>query len=214
MKNTDVKTKKMGIGGHLAALLIGGGIFALFFFLLKIGMIWCIILGVVGYLFTVGQLFSRKIRQGGTQRLSGADGKKLNAVLQEGKEKLGEMRGYISKIRDYQIRKKANAVYQAATAIFDNFKDDPRDIKGARPFLNYYFDSAIEIIKKYIELKDKKIQTPEMAETLSKVEATLETIKAAFEEQLVKLQENDVMDLDVEIEVLKKSLQGDGLGKG
>ncbi len=206
MNNREVKTKKLGIGGHLAALLLGGGIFAACFLLLKIGIVWCIVLGVVGYLITAGQLFSRKIKR---ER----GGKKLDDTLKEGQMKLREMRSYTSKIRDYRVRKKANGVYQAASDIFENFKDDPRDIKKARQFLNYYFDSAITILKKYIELKDKKIDSPELEETLSKVESTLDTVKAAFELQLAKLQENDVMDLDIEIEVLKKTLQAEGLGK-
>jgi 5-bromo-4-chloroindolyl phosphate hydrolysis protein len=214
VNNREVKTKKLGIGGHLAALLLGGGIFAACFWLLKIGLVWCIVLGVVGYLITAGQLFSRKIKKGSRIELTGIDKKKLADTLEEGRLRLREMRSYTSKIRDYRVRKKANGVYQAASDIFENFKDDPRDIKKARQFLNYYFDSAITILKKYIELKDKKIKidSPELEETLSKVESTLDTVKTAFEKQLAKLQENDVMDLDIEIEVLKKTLQAEGLG--
>lgn len=206
MNKTGDRTKKLGVGGHLAALVLGGGVFAACFWLLKIGLVWCIALGAVGYFITAGQLFSGKIKR---ER----GGKKPDDTLEEGRMKLREMRSYTSKIRDYKVRKKANGVYKAARDIFENFKHDPRDIKRARQFLNYYFDSAITILKKYIELKDKKIDSPELEDTLSKVESTLDTVKTAFEKQLAKLQENDVMDLDIEIEVLKKTLQAEGLGK-
>jgi 5-bromo-4-chloroindolyl phosphate hydrolysis protein len=44
-----------------------------------------------------------------------------------------------------------------------------------------------------------------------KVESLLSTIKQAFDKQLAKLLEDDVMDLDVEISVLEKTMKSEGL---
>jgi len=207
----EKKEKKLGFFGHLLALMIGGAFFSLFYYLVKFSLLLSIIIGVVVYLLAAGQLFFLKINKGEEIKLSDIKDKKLKNVLKEGQKKLRDMKTLSKKIPDYKIRNKVNQVHSAAVDIYENFKTDPRDIKRARTFLNYHLDAANTIITKYVQLKNRKTEIPELKETLINVETLLDTIKESFDRQLTRLLENDVMDLEVEVEVLKKTLHAEGL---
>ena len=62
-----------------------------------------------------------------------------------------------------------------------------------------------------MEIKEKSTGSPEVRETLDKMESVLVTIRKAFQKQLGKLLEDDVMDLDTEIESFKKAIKTEGL---
>ncbi|MFC2154903.1 5-bromo-4-chloroindolyl phosphate hydrolysis family protein [Acidobacteriota bacterium] len=207
----EKKEKKLGFFGHLLALIIGGACFSLLYYLVKFSLLLSIIIGIVVYFLSAGQLFFLKINKGDEIKLSEIKDKKLKKVLKEGQKKLRDMKTLSKKIPDYKIRNKVTWVHSSAVDIYENFKTDPRDIRKARTFLNYHLDAANTILTKYVQLKNRKTETPELKEILINVETLLDTIKESFDRQLTKLLENDVMDLDVEIEVLKKTLQAEGL---
>lgn len=211
MEKIEKKEKKVGFFGHLLALIIGGAFFSLFYYLVKFSLVLSIIIGVVAYFLSAGQLLFLKIKKGEEINLSGIKDKKLKYVLKEGQKKLRNMKKLSKKVPDYKIRNKVNLIHSVAVDIYENFKSDPRDIKKARTFLNHHLDAAITILTKYVQLKKRKTEIRELKETLVNVETLLDTIKQSFDRQLAKLLENDVMDLDVEIEVLKKTLHAEGL---
>jgi 5-bromo-4-chloroindolyl phosphate hydrolysis protein len=205
------KPKKLGFFGQLLALIVGGAVYFIFHHLLKINIIISLIIGIVAYFLSLGQLLYLKLHKKKGIRLKGIKDKKLKNILREGQKKLKRLKTLSRKIPDYQIRNKVKEVHSVVIDIYENFKTDPRDIKKARTFLNYHLDAANTIITKYVQLKKRRTEIPELEETLKNAENLMDTIKQSFDQLLKKLMENDVMDLDVEIEVLKKTLDAEGL---
>lgn len=134
----------------------------------------------------------------------------VKKILRMGDEKLDEIEKYKNRIKDESMQKKVDKVSAAIEAIFQNFIVDPSDIKKSRQFLNYYLDSTMKILKKYVELSNKEVYSDNIRDTLNKVEVMMDTLEESFRKHLAKLQENDLMDLDVEMEVLEKNLRMGG----
>jgi 5-bromo-4-chloroindolyl phosphate hydrolysis protein len=135
----------------------------------------------------------------------------LETTLQEGKEKTRLLQSYAKNINDIGVQKDVEHLIDVINKIYENFKKDPKDIKVARQFLSYYFDSTLKIVKMYGELSSQKIRTPEITEMLSKAERMLNSIGTAYEKLLARLLADDIMDLDVEIETLEKTFKAENL---
>ena len=75
-----------------------------------------------------------------------------------------------------------------------------------------FLGACVKVVSSYVELTVRPIQDEEAKQACAKVEAELDTIRAAFEKQLQMLQENNLIDLDVELSVLKKTIAMEGLG--
>jgi 5-bromo-4-chloroindolyl phosphate hydrolysis protein len=126
-----------------------------------------------------------------------------------GRSKVVNMRNSTRMIKDNDIARNIQDICKTGTKIFDELKEHPEDIKKAKPFINYYLDSTDKIIKQYIEFSSKQM-TPEIQKSLDKVEELLAPIKETFEKQLSSLMEDDLLDLDVELSVLEKTMRLEG----
>ena len=84
--------------------------------------------------------------------------------------------------------------------------------QAARQFFGYYLGAAVKVVNSYVELTSRPNLDAEAKAACQRVETELDTIQAAFEKQFQMLQENNVIDLDVELSVLKKTIQMEGLG--
>ena len=134
-------------------------------------------------------------------------------TLREGRERVRELEGYSRSLWPGPVREELERIRETAVKILDEIERDPADVKTARLFLSYYFTATIKVVKKYLELADRDAKSPEAAAALEKVENSLGVIRGAFDKQYTRLLENNVLDLDAEIEVLKKTIQMDGFGE-
>ncbi|MDQ1354621.1 MAG: hypothetical protein QG657_4930 [Acidobacteriota bacterium] len=211
-KNEDESTPPVSPVGNVAAALIGGGAFVLFLLVLKIGIIVSLAVGALGYGAGLLIFSSKKPDKMMIEaHLHGVSEEMLKKTLEEGYWKLGQIRAFAGRIQDKRISRKVEAIGNAVEEIFENFKKDPKDIKAARSFLNYQLDAAIKVITKYYELSNRRVQSADITGSLNKTESLLESIEKAFKNQLAKLLEDDVMELDTEVELLKKTLKMEGL---
>ncbi|MEM7181931.1 MAG: 5-bromo-4-chloroindolyl phosphate hydrolysis family protein [Spirochaetota bacterium] len=133
-------------------------------------------------------------------------------TLQKALEKRKEIAQLSQKIQDPNIQDKVGLILQSLDSMFENFEKDPKDIKTSRQFLSYYLDATIKIIRKYIDLSEQKVISPELTESLRKVDSILSSIKEAFDKHHNKLLSNDIMELDTEIEVMEKTMKLEGFG--
>lgn len=133
-------------------------------------------------------------------------------TIKKALEQRKEIETLSRKIQDSNIKNKVKLILQSLDAMFENFEKDPRDIKISRQFLGYYLDATIKIIRKYIDLSEQKVLSPELTESLRKVDSILTSIKEAFDKHHAKLLNNDIMELDTEIEVMEKTMKLEGFG--
>jgi 5-bromo-4-chloroindolyl phosphate hydrolysis protein len=111
----------------------------------------------------------------------------------------------------HDVRINILEICTTANDIFDDFVKDPKDIKIARRFILYYLDTTERIVAKYYQLSKSPYLSDDAKNTLNNVESTLVMIKDTFRKQLKKLTENDVLDLDAEVKVLKNTIKQEGI---
>lgn len=199
------------IAGILSGI-VGGAFFLVFFFLIQIGLIPSLLLGITGFggTYIFAYAFRPKIKiefnpgEGVTPEL-------IATTMKEGNEKIRILGEYAQKIKDPKVSAKIYQIIEVIKKIFDNFKKDPKDIRSARQFLSYYLDTSIKIVRKYIDLSSQNVRSPEITATLTRAENMLDSIEKAFEKQQARLLRDDVMDLDVEIETLERTFSAEDL---
>jgi 5-bromo-4-chloroindolyl phosphate hydrolysis protein len=150
----------------------------------------------------------------GSQALaaSGVDAQDLERTLREAKSRQQQIQNEAFRILRPEVRKTVDGIADATGRIIDEVRRDPKDLRSAYQFFGYYLDAALKIIKRYGELAALPGPNDEEKAAMARVEGELETIRAAFEKQLSLLRENNMIDLDVELTVLKKTIEMEGLG--
>ncbi|NPV02972.1 MAG: hypothetical protein HPY53_16480 [Brevinematales bacterium] len=131
-------------------------------------------------------------------------------LIEEGNRRIAEILENAKRIKNQEIKDKIAAIVEVSGRIFDDLRQDPSDVKKAKKFVLYYLDSTSIIVKKYADLSKYTYRNKDMDDTLKRAETLLDSIKEAFEKQLLALLENDVMDLDVEIKTLESTFKMDG----
>ncbi len=135
---------------------------------------------------------------------------KASEVVKKGMNSLREISNQTRFIRNNEVAGKIREICRIGVEIFDEIKREPKDLRKARQFINYYLDTTEKIVKRYVELSSKKESNPEIEETMKKVEESLDSIKDTYQKQLNNLLEDDLLDINTEIEVLKKTMKLEG----
>jgi 5-bromo-4-chloroindolyl phosphate hydrolysis protein len=214
-KSWDFKARKIALAGgaplkSMGAAVIGVATFATAFLAADQSLPAAIAIGLGALL---GLFLTYGLDARGTKGVAADAGVSAAEVT----ESLGEARGRIGALEEagkrlqggaaYELRQKIRDVVAAATKVLQLIEEDPRDLRRARKFLNVYLDSAKTVTENYASTSTKSY-SPEME---SKFRAVLDDLKTTCEEQYKKLLENDTLDLDAQIEVLKVRLTKEGL---
>jgi hypothetical protein len=110
-------------------------------------------------------------------------------------------------IRQPELDSRLARIAGLARQILQRVQDDPRDLWRARRFLNVYLDGVQRVVEGYAKTHGQ-VAAPALDR---RFRDALETIEGAFREQHQVLLERDVDDLDVQIEVLTRQLEREGI---
>ncbi len=198
----------------IVSSIIGAGIFFVFFSLFDAGLLIAAggaLAGLIGSaLFLSPKKINKKLVE--LEKVHGVTPAQLEKIQSKGKKKIRKMQRMARKVESETVKERILDIVAVAKQIFENFEYDPKDVRAARQFLNYYLDATIRIMDKYVTLSGYEADS-DNSKTLEKVEEMMVTIENAFQKQLLKLQDDDYLDLDTEISVLEKSIKVDGLEK-
>lgn len=202
--------KYKNLSGILSGLT-GGILLLVSFFIIHLQILLSFLLGIAGYAgsYLIFSALKQTIKM--DIKFNDVTPEILETTLKEGNEKIKLLENYTSKINNPGVIDKLKHIIDVINRIFENFKKDPKDIKVAKQFLSYYFDSTLKIVKMYADLSSQKVHTPEISGMLVKSEEMLNTIAMAYEKLLSKLLEDDIMSLDIEIETLEKTFRAENL---
>lgn len=222
--------------GALMGTLTGiaaAAVFLLSYFVLGLGFVGSLIAAAVLYVGSAFVAARRSVRGGSsatkkvgdaargsasrtlTVDLSGLSitQEQFDAALRDGAQKLAQLKHASERVTDERVRAKAHAVCDSVARILSDIREDPKDLRPARKFLDYYLDATIKVVERYVALSSKNVSNAEMQTLLTRAENSLDTIKSAYDKQLEQLLENDAMDLDTELEVLERTIRMEGLGE-
>lgn len=120
-------------------------------------------------------------------------------TLNEAKSKLSACQKDADKIEDRRLRGKLDRAIENAHIIIETIEKDPKDIRSARKFLMVFLDGIADVAAKYNEVDPKDIDN-QMKQRLYDL---IDDVERRFEEELERLKENNLIDLDISVDTLK-----------
>ncbi len=181
----------------------------LFWWLIGI-IIFVVVIGAV-LLLIYNSKEKRKKEQVVTDGITIGD---VSAYILKSESKLQAIRRNYYKLKDDDMRKELDLISDRFKKITKIIKDDPTDFKVARRYLNAMLTSLETIVSQSVKL----FESPELSEegkaSLKNAKEGMQLLRESANTQINKLYENNILELDVEIEVLKKSLAARGLTEG
>ena len=85
--------------------------------------------------------------------------------------------------------------------------ENPTKINLARRFFTYYLDTAAKLLRRYVDLQNTKLHAEKVTTILQKTAEALPVLNSAFEKQFTHLMEGELLDVEVDIELLKNALE-------
>lgn len=205
-----MEDKSGTLGQMILSVVLAGGIFVAFLVLTN-ALIPSLFLGLGAF---VAGVFLFKPPRVLKVQVSGLTPEIVEQALEAGRLQKDEILRLGSLISTPQVKADALSIADVYEKILADIQTDPKDLKTARSFLNYYPDAVIRILTQYTSLQGKNLRDQGVAESLAKTEQILSTIHRAFEKQLAQLLQDDVMDLDTELELLRRTMESEGLDQG
>lgn len=110
-------------------------------------------------------------------------------------------------------KKSLNHIIELTEKIFNRTRENP-DLKyEARRFFESYLPMITDVISRYKDVNSHKAIKDQVGAVKDDLTEVLDRTEEAFEIMLKELYENDIMELQVNIETLKRKISRDGLVK-
>lgn len=189
----------------LAAALISG----ILFLLLLLGLRWNPVIAIIlaiGIYFALSLLLRPRKKIGGVDAELLENGDMISEQLEAARKDLKAICTAGDRAREPRIREGAQKLVHTGENILKYLENNVDKISGARRFLNYYLDTAVSILEKYSELSQSGAPEREMEALTQKSVQALDMLNEAFSRQHSRLIEGDLMDIESDIELLKKTI--------
>ena len=196
-----------------ASIIISFGGALLFFFgafgLLKLHWLAAVVLaaGVYGALLLVTRP-KRRIGFADVEALPG--GEILEQKLQEAREDFSSIGHSMEAIEDPAMKLESERLHHTAGRILSYLEENPDKIMLARQFIDYYQDMASRLLDKYVKLQERGLDTEKTTELKEQTGKALLALNRAFEGQFEKLMQDEIMDMDADIRLLKQTMRMEG----
>ena len=188
---------------NILLALISGAVFLVFHFVVSFNIIVSMVATGLVYISFILILPVKPRKQG---NYSDVEYENIQDTLRSNKEKIREV-CKDTEVLSGDIKKKVKKLCEISEEILENVKKNPRNIKSVKMVFSYYLETTDRILEIYTELSQQDIQSSEMKARLKKVEITLDSIIAIFEQYKEKSMETKIIDLDIEIELLEKVIK-------
>jgi 5-bromo-4-chloroindolyl phosphate hydrolysis protein len=116
---------------------------------------------------------------------------------------LAEVEEEMQKIREKNLHQKLRIATDKAYEILNNIEDDPKDLRVARKFIIIYIDGIKKVTTAYTEIDEEEIT----AQTKARLSTLLSDVEKRFDEEILRLKQNNQFDLDVQIDVLHQQIK-------
>ena len=189
---------------HIALLL-----FLLLFLRFHWNLILCMVLGAVMYLAC--SMLLRPVEKIGKIEVDSLNnGELLSERLSEAASDYERMKKAAAQIREQPLRAECSDLVNLAGNILKYLTDNPEKITAARRYIDYYQETAANVLGHYIELKKTGLSTSETEKILQRTQESVATLKAAFNMQFEKLMQNELLDMEADLKLLKQTLRSEG----
>lgn len=115
------------------------------------------------------------------------------------------------KIRDTQLSQQLGLMQQEAARLLNYVEKHPERIAAANRFIHYYQDRAANLCEQYMELEDTKLETSQVRQVKAQLKETLVSFDEAYSAEFTKIINNQLLDMEAELTVMKQSLEAEGI---
>lgn len=127
-------------------------------------------------------------------------------LLTEAEPHVGRMEAAADEMRSRKVADRVRHLVRTARGIFAAIEKDPLRVDPVRRFLTYYLPRAADLAEAYAALE--RSATPDPARLASAGEL-IDRLDGAFTQYATDLQDADLEKLDIEVKLLKSSLDED-----
>ena len=162
-------------------------------------------LGGTGVYLLLGWILNKQyLKENGITR---REYKYIRNNLKEAKEKINRLQKAILRMRNFSDMKQNYEVIKLVNKIYSTTKKEPKRFFKAEQFYFTNLDSIVEITEKYALLHSQPAKTPELKISLKETRLTIDKLTDSLENDLYRVLEDDIDDLQFELDVAKKTME-------
>ena len=162
-------------------------------------------LGGTGVYLLLGWILNKQyLKENGITR---REYKYIRTNLKEAKEKINRLQKAVLRIRNFSDMKQNYEVIKLVNKIYSTTKKEPKRFFKAEQFYFTNLDSIVEITEKYALLHSQPAKTPELKISLKETRLTIDKLTDSLENDLYRVLEDDIDDLQFELDVAKKTME-------
>ena len=162
-------------------------------------------LGGTGVYLLLGWILNKQyLKENGITR---REYKYIRTNLKEAKEKINRLQKAILRMRNFSDMKQNYEVIKLVNKIYSTTKKEPKRFFKAEKFYFSNLDSIVEITEKYALLHSQPAKTPELKISLKETRLTIDKLTDSLENDLYRVLEDDIDDLQFELDVAKKTME-------
>lgn len=162
------------------------------------------VLAVLGYHLVYGL---EPLRVGGRLAAGDKEARAVADALAEAEVRLINIEHAAAAIGNLELRQRLTRIAAQGRGMLEQIAERPSDLRRARRFLTVFLEGTEQVSDGYVRTHHHA-ESPELEQRFRNV---LVSIEDQFIRQRVRLRQADVLDLDVQIEVLKKQLEQEGI---
>ena len=136
---------------------------------------------------------------------------RIKEVLDKGSAFIAQIRKCNDDIPGEVVSEKIDRIEQVVRKIFDRVKTHPEVIPDLKKLMDYYLPMTVKLLRAYADMDAQPVQGENILNSKREIEATLDTLNAAFEKLLDELFQDTALDISSDISVLNAMLAREGL---
>lgn len=126
---------------------------------------------------------------------------------------ISEIRRLNDEIDDAAVSGRIDRLEIVTASIFRAIEERPERADDARRYMNYYLPTTLRLLESYRLMEKQSYQGENIQSARRQIEAVLEKLVHAAEQQQDKLFRSEALDVDAEIRVLETMMAADGLSE-
>ena len=156
------------------------------------------------------QMNQRVAEQEQNERMKKLD-PEVRKVIEQGETFVYKIRQCNDAIPGEEISAKISRMELIVARIFDRVEQNPACVGDIRKLLEYYLPTTVKLLEAYEEMDAQPVYGENIQTAKKEIEATLDTLNAAFEKLLDNLFQDTAWDVSSDISVLNTMLYQEGL---
>ena len=136
---------------------------------------------------------------------------KIQEVLDKGNAYVKEIRRCNDEIPGEEISAKIDRMEAIVRKIFERAEAHPEVIPDMKKLMDYYLPMTVKLLNAYADMDRQPVQGETIRKSKHEIDATLDTLNAAFEKLLDELFQDAAIDVSSDISVLNTLLAQEGL---